>query len=96
MPAYIIASFLFALTAWSIPAVMGAAIGDIFGPQAAPALFGLITMIFGAGQALGPTIAGAVAEQAGSFSPAYKIAAAVALAGAIIATRLPAKAVSRR
>ena len=81
MPGYVLATLLFALTAWSIPAVMGAAVGDAFGPAAAPAVFGFVTLIFGVGQSLGPVIAGAVADLAGTYKSAFLLAAAAALLG---------------
>ena len=70
---------LFALTAWSIPALMAALAGDVFGPRLAPAALGLMTIIFGIGQAIGPYLAGALADATQSFSPAFVIAGAVAL-----------------
>jgi MFS family permease len=70
---------LFALTAWSIPALMAALAGDTFGPRLAPAALGLMTIIFGLGQALGPWCAGALADATNSFSIAFVIAGAVAL-----------------
>ena len=82
MPGYLLASLLFAVTAWSIPAVMGATVGDFFGASAASAAFGFVTLIFGIGQSLGPIIAGAIADSVGTFKPAFLLAAAVAIAGA--------------
>jgi len=70
---------LFALTAWSIPALMAALSGDIFGPRLAPAALGLMTVVFGIGQTLGPYLAGRIADAANSFSPAFLMAGLVAL-----------------
>ena len=78
-----ISAILFGLTAWSIPAVMAAACGDVVGPKLAPAALGFVTLFFGVGQAAGPTVAGAVADATGSLQPAMLLAAAVAVAGAI-------------
>ncbi len=69
--------------AWSIPAIMAAACGDLLGPRMAPAALGFITLFFGIGQALGPTVAGAMADASGSLLPAMLLAAAVAFLGAI-------------
>ena len=83
-------SSLFALTAWSIPALMAALAGDAFGSRLAPAALGLMTIIFGIGQALGPYLAGALADATQSFSLAFVIAGAVALvpgAGGSLALR---------
>jgi MFS family permease len=82
------AAILFGLTAWSIPAIMAAACGDVLGPRLAPAALGFITLFFGSGQALGPMVAGAMADAAGSFTPALLLAAAVALLGAVGAATL--------
>jgi MFS family permease len=70
---------LFALTAWSIPALMAALCGDRFGARLAPAALGLITLVFGLGQALGPWLAGAIADATHSFAPAFLVAGATAL-----------------
>jgi MFS family permease len=70
---------LFALTAWSIPALMAALCGDLFGARLAPAALGLITLVFGLGQALGPWLAGAMADATHSFAPAFLLAGTIAL-----------------
>lgn len=70
---------LFAITAWSIPALMAALSGDIFGARLAPAALGLMTIIFATGQALGPWFAGWIADIYHSFCGAFLIAGVVAL-----------------
>jgi MFS family permease len=87
--AFTVSALLFGITAWSIPAIMAAACGDVLGPRYAPAALGFITLFFGIGQAAGPSIAGAMADAAGSFGPAYWLAAGVALTGACGALLLP-------
>ncbi|MDD5093645.1 MAG: MFS transporter [Dehalococcoidia bacterium] len=92
---FMISAILFGLTAWSIPAIMTAMCGEMMGAQMAPATLGFITLFFGVGQALGPIIAGGMADAAGSLLPAYLFAAGVAAIGAIGASRLkPASAAS--
>ena len=86
-----ISAILFGLTAWSIPAIMAAACGDVVGPKLAPAALGFVTLFFGVGQAAGPTVAGAMADAAGSLQPAMLLAAGVAAAGAIGAGTLRAR-----
>lgn len=89
--AYVSAA-LFALTAWSIPAIMAALAGDAFGARLAPAALGLVTVVFGAGQALGPWCAGSLADASGSFSVSFVIAGVVALvlgAGGSLTLRKP-------
>lgn len=78
-PAVWISAALFAITAWSIPALMAALSGDVFGPKLAPSALGLMTIVFGAGQALGPWLAGRVADATKSFAPAFVLAGAIAL-----------------
>jgi len=79
---FVLSSILFGLTAWSIPAIMAAFCGDLLGPRLAPAGLGFVTLFLGIGQALGPAVAGAIADRAGGFAYAYALAALVALAGA--------------
>lgn len=86
--AFTISAILFGLTAWSIPAIMAAACGDVVGPRLAPAALGFITLFFGIGQVAGPSVAGAMADASGSFSAAFLLAAAVALLGAAGASLL--------
>jgi MFS family permease len=74
-----LAAALFAMTAWSIPALMAALAGDLFGPKLAPAALGLMTIVFGAGQVLGPLVAGQMADAAHSFKPAFVTAGLMAL-----------------
>ncbi|HQN02102.1 MAG TPA: YbfB/YjiJ family MFS transporter, partial [Candidatus Hydrogenedentes bacterium] len=76
-----VSAILFGLTAWSIPAIMAAACGDQLGPRMAPAAIGFVTLFFGIGQAVAPSVAGRIADQTGSFSTAYLCAAAAALLG---------------
>ncbi|GAB4293263.1 MAG: YbfB/YjiJ family MFS transporter [Desulfuromonadia bacterium] len=85
---FILSAVLYGATAFSIPAVMAAACGDIFGRRLAPAALGFITLLFGIGQAAAPGIAGAIADRSGSFSPAFLLAAGVALLGAVGAATL--------
>ena len=82
------AALLFGISAWSIPAIMAAACGDVLGHRMAPAALGFITLFFGTGQAIAPSVAGAMADAAGSFTPALLLAAAVALLGALGAATL--------
>ncbi len=80
---FLLSTLLFGLTAWSIPAIMAATCGDVLGAKMAPAALGFITLFFGIGQALGPSVAGALADAAGSFNPAFLLAAGIAFCGGI-------------
>jgi MFS family permease len=72
---------------------MAAACGDVLGPRMAPAAFGFITLFFGVGQAIGPSVAGAMADASGSFVSPLLLASGVALVGALgAATLRPVKA----
>ena len=79
---FTLSAIIFGLAAWSVPAIMSATCGDLLGPRLAPAALGFITMFFGIGQAIGPSVAGAIADARGSFSLAFILAAIVALVGA--------------
>jgi sugar phosphate permease len=80
---YVFSALLFGLTAWSIPGIVAAACGDCVGARLAPAAFGFVTLFFGLGQAVGPSVAGALADSMGSFAPAFLLAAGVALTGSL-------------
>lgn len=86
---------LFACTAWSIPAVVSALCGDAFGVRLAPAALGVVTVVFGVGQVLGPVVGGMMADRTGSLAPAFAVAGAAAwLLGAGVSAFLPGR--SRR
>jgi len=85
---FTVSAVLFGLSAWSIPAIMAAACGDVLGPKMAPSGLGFITLFFGIGQAVAPSVAGALADSTGSFRPPFLLAGAVALAGLIGSTFL--------
>lgn len=76
---------LFGLSAWAIPAIMAAAMGDYFGPTKAVWAFSIITFFFALGQVMGPAGAGLLAEVFGDFSSAFWVSAALTGIG-IIAT----------
>jgi predicted MFS family arabinose efflux permease len=79
LPLIYLSAALFAVTAWSVPALMAASAGDVFGARLAPAAIGLITGIMSVGQALAPYLAGRIADAAHSFAPAFLMAGVVAL-----------------
>jgi MFS family permease len=79
LPGVYVSAGLFAVTAWSVPALMAALTGDLFGARLAPAALGLVTIVFGLGQALGPYLAGRIADATHTFATAFVLAGAVAL-----------------
>jgi MFS family permease len=93
---FIVSAVLFGFSAWSIPAIMAATCGDVFGPRMAPAALGFITLLFGIAQAFGPGIAGAMAEAAGSFSSSFILASIIAFTGAITACLLRSESIAVR
>jgi len=93
--AFTASAVLFGLSAWSIPAIMAATCGDILGPTLAPAALGFVTLFFGIGQAIGPSVAGAVADAARAFEPVFLLAAGVALLGALGVASLRAASTTR-
>ncbi|KPK93491.1 MAG: hypothetical protein AMJ94_03185 [Deltaproteobacteria bacterium SM23_61] len=78
---YLLSTILFGLSAWSVPSIISAAVGDTVGPRLAPAALGFTILIFGTGQALAPPLAGRIADFTGSFTPAFILSALVAFAG---------------
>ena len=85
---------LYGLTAWGIPSLMAVTCGDIVGPVMAPAAYGFLTVFHGLGQAVGPYVAGRMADALPSFTASYLVAAGVACLGAIGMILLPARATS--
>ena len=78
---------IFGLAVWSIPSIMSATVGDYAGPVQAVKAFGFITLFFGAGQVIGPAVAGFTADATGSFSMAFWVSAFLT-GGAVVLTSL--------
>jgi sugar phosphate permease len=93
---FIVSAVLFGFSAWSIPAIMAATCGDVFGPRMAPAALGFVTLLFGIAQAFGPGIAGTMADAAGSFSSSFILASVIAFTGAITAWLLRSESIAVR
>ena len=68
---------IFGLIVWGIPTIMTAAVGDYMGPSQAVRALGFITLFFGAGQIVGPVLAGFLADVTGSFSVGFWLCAAM-------------------
>jgi MFS family permease len=81
-PGFYVSSIVFGISLSSIPAIMAAAVGDSIGGKLAPAALGLITLIFGIGQSLGPAIAGYLKDMTGTFAWAFILSAVVSFMGA--------------
>lgn len=89
-----ISAVMFGFTAFSIPGIVAATCGDYVGSKLAPAALGMVTLFFGIGQALAPSVAGYLADSSHSFDSAFLIAAAISALGgmASLTLRNPAKA----
>ncbi len=91
VPGFYLSALFFALTAWSVPAIMAASAGDLLGAGMAAAAFGFISLLLSVGQALGPFVAGRIAAESGSYSSAFITAAVAAVLGAVAALFLKMK-----
>ncbi|MGE5190517.1 MAG: MFS transporter [Gemmatimonadota bacterium] len=80
---------LYGMSAWAIPTIMAAAVGDYMGTAKAATAFSVITFFFAAGQTLGPGIAGVLARSSGTFNGSYLLAAAATALGILAAAALP-------
>ena len=83
MVVYAACAFLYGITARANFTVIAAFCGDLFGPRLAPVAFGINNVFAGAGMAVGPFLAGYVADSTSSFTLAFWGSAGVALLGAI-------------
>ncbi len=83
MGAFYLSTVLFGLSAWSIPTIMAAAAGDHVGPDLAPAGVGFVTLFFGIGQVLGPTLGGYLRDVTGAFTLSFSVAVVISLIGLV-------------
>ena len=81
----------FGLVVWSTPPIIAALVGDHAGPERTAAIFGFVTFFFGIGQIIGPACAGFLAEQSGTFSLSFLLAAVLAGIAMVLSLLLPAK-----
>jgi len=79
----------FGIVAWAIPSIMAALSGDYAGADKAVSLFSAITLLFAGGQVAGPTLAGWIAEQTGTFCGSFLLAAALTTTAVLLALVLP-------
>jgi predicted MFS family arabinose efflux permease len=78
----------FGLCVSGTPTAIGALVADHLQGRAFGAAFGSLTFVFGAAQLLGPQVGGIVADQTGSFVPAFVAASLLSLAGGVCAWSL--------
>lgn len=79
---------LWGITAWAIPSLAAAVATDYVGARVVHASMGLVSLAGGVGQMSGPIVTGYAADLTSSFVPGFVIAAALALAGSAMASRL--------
>jgi len=84
-----VAIMLFGSSAWAIPSLMGAAVGDYLEPTQAVSAFAAITLAFSIGQIAGPFFGGILAERSGDFALSYLLAASMAGLAIILTAFLP-------
>jgi MFS family permease len=89
LPALAVSAVLFGSTGLAFPGLIGVACSDRFGPKLASSSLGLITILVGAGQALGPLIGGAMNDAFASLAPSYIFSGAVFVAASVTAQLLP-------
>ncbi len=75
---------IFGLAVWSIPTIMAAAVGDYTSPVQAVKAFGYVTLFFGAGQIVGPAVAGFLADAKGTFSMAFSLCALLTASAVVL------------
>ena len=95
LPLAVLSALTFGLMMSGLPAVISAHLADSLTPREFAGAFGRCTLAFGLAQLCGPQLGGWLAETTGSFTPAFLLAAAVALAGAVLSVsvvRAPAGA----
>jgi MFS family permease len=89
LPSLILSAVLFGSTGPAFPGLMGVACADRFGPKLASASLGLVTILVGVGQAVGPLIGGAMNDAFSSLAPSYIFSGAVFIVAAVAALLLP-------
>jgi sugar phosphate permease len=77
-----LSAMIFGLTAFAIPVIVAAAVGDAVGGQLASAGFGFVTLSFGIGQAFAPFFGGWIKDTTGTFTTAFVLSTLVAILGA--------------
>jgi len=87
--ALVVSIVLYGLSAFAIPTIMAAAVGDYLPISQAAAAFSAITFFFAVGQTVGPAVAGILAESSGTFSISYQLSAALTALAVVMSILLP-------
>jgi MFS family permease len=85
---FYISVILFGLGLASVATIIAAATRDFAGSRLAPAALGMVTILLGLGQVIGPAIAGRIADTMHTFRPAFAAAAVISLMGLVFALLL--------
>lgn len=91
-----LSAVLFGASGMIFPGLIGAACADRFGPGLAPAALGLITILVGVGQTVGPLVGGAMNDAYGSLGSSYLFSALTFFVGAAAALALEGPGGRRR
>lgn len=87
--ALLVTVLLYGCSAFAIPTIMAAAVGDYLGLNRAAAAFSTVTLFFAVGQVIGPGTAGVIAEASGTFATSYLAAAGLTAGAALLCRVLP-------
>ena len=88
-PALILSIVLYGISAFAIPSIMAAAVGDYLGLTRAAGAFSTVTFFFAIGQTVGPGTAGVIAERTGTFNTSFLFAAGLTILAVLVAAFLP-------
>jgi predicted MFS family arabinose efflux permease len=80
-PTLVLSVAVFGVTAWGIPAIMAAAMGDLGRVERTMVAFGRITTVMGIGQAAGPFLAGVLADATASVNSGLWMSVGASIAG---------------
>jgi predicted MFS family arabinose efflux permease len=88
-PWAVVSAVLFGLVMSGLGSVVAAYVADHLDPRSFGTAFGVVTSAFGVAQLLGPQLGGWLADSTGSFTAAFVVSSAAALAGAACSATLP-------
>ncbi|MCL4745163.1 MAG: YbfB/YjiJ family MFS transporter [Burkholderiaceae bacterium] len=86
LPAMLLSAALFGCAMFSVPAAVNTLVKHSLGKPAWGSAMATFTIVFAAGQIIGPTVTGWLADLYGSLRPGLALSVAVLFAGAVAAT----------
>ncbi len=84
LPGLLLGTAMAGAVIFAIPSIVQAYCGDIAGGEAAAAAIGFVTLFFGVGQMIGPSIGGYLADLTGNFVATLTFAGVTAITGGIL------------